>query len=48
MVVYCVMMHESHVGEFLIKIFSTKQKAQAYIDISEKSDDLEIVKWEVE
>lgn len=48
--VYCVFCCESHVGEFLVKLFSSKEKAQAYIDEVSKFDkrDFEIELWEIE
>lgn len=53
MVVYCVMGVESHVGEFLLKIFSTKEKAENYIEVVKKIkqsnfDDFEIDVREVD
>lgn len=36
MKVYCVMCSESHSGDYLIKIFSTRVKAEAYIEIAQK------------
>lgn len=50
MKVYCVFMCDSDLRECLMKVFSTKEKAQSYIDVVSKldSNDFEIVEWGVD
>lgn len=50
MKVYCVFMCEGDQREYLMKVFSTKDKAQSYIDIVSKidSNDFEIVEWGID
>lgn len=50
MKVFCVFQIEPHVGEFLMKIFDSKEKAQAYVELVKIVDhrDFEIEELEVE